>query len=536
MEAQIRFAEMEVDGEIGRCIPEFEDYVVFRDSKVYSLISVRKSKWVCPTKVGGYMNIGLVRTTVQDDGSKVRKRTTFRLNQVVAKAYIPNSLNRPQVNHLDGNKLNNHVDNLEWATGPENMDHAVKNGLTHPGKSARPVLQYSLDGEFIQRFNTRKDAAKSSCISVYRIGAACESDKNKHIAGDFIWRNETEKEDWIEIPGEEWRSLEQYPDHTFSSEGRVYSQMYERCLTNLPCEDGYVRVNLRDRANHKKQKRVHVLIVQAFLGDAPEGMERPVVNHKDGNKANNRISNLEWISFSGNIQAAYDTGQNPNQRPCIQYSLEGEEIARFKSPAEAMRQTHIEQNHINNVCKKKPNYNTAGGYLWRYVTDPLTPEDLVRVTQLIKKSRPSVQQFTIKGEYIKTFRSMAKAARKCKIDSSAIIQSCKRKSLTGAGFIWRYEGDTVTAEDLKRKPNLRRKVKQYTFEGKFVAEYETSNAAAKAVGASNGSVILKACDTTKGTHICKGFLWFNSSAEQPTKEQCIKLSSRGRTISRSTTE
>lgn len=71
----------------------------------------------------GYMMVSLVND---------KKKFHASAHRLVALAFIPNPLNLPQVNHKDGDKSNNHVDNLEWVTGSENVKHAFKNRLIVP--------------------------------------------------------------------------------------------------------------------------------------------------------------------------------------------------------------------------------------------------------------------------------------------------------------------------------------------------------------------------------------------------------------------
>lgn len=67
---------------------------------------------------------------------------TFKVHRLVALAFHPNPLNKPQINHKDLNQLNNHKDNLEWATAKENTNHAQINGRRPTGIPRTPVGEY----------------------------------------------------------------------------------------------------------------------------------------------------------------------------------------------------------------------------------------------------------------------------------------------------------------------------------------------------------------------------------------------------------
>jgi hypothetical protein len=75
-----------------------------------------------------------------------------RLHRLVAEAFIPNPANLLEVNHLDGNKLNNNADNLEWVTHAENMRHAVVSGLHSlpSGERARNAKLKQSDVDYIR--------------------------------------------------------------------------------------------------------------------------------------------------------------------------------------------------------------------------------------------------------------------------------------------------------------------------------------------------------------------------------------------------
>ena len=84
---------------------------------------VLRSNW-------GYKYVSLTK-----DG----KRRNFMLHRLIAATFIPNPDHKPYINHKDGNKLNNHISNLEWCTSSENNLHAYRTGLKHPNRQSKPM-------------------------------------------------------------------------------------------------------------------------------------------------------------------------------------------------------------------------------------------------------------------------------------------------------------------------------------------------------------------------------------------------------------
>ena len=98
--------------------------------EVSELGEIRDAETHCPIKARvnshGYCIFG-IRKGIKGSNQKI-----LTVHREVARAFIPNPYDLPQINHIDGNKTNNHVSNLEWCTQQENMKHAYKFGLERP--------------------------------------------------------------------------------------------------------------------------------------------------------------------------------------------------------------------------------------------------------------------------------------------------------------------------------------------------------------------------------------------------------------------
>lgn len=126
---------------------------------------------------------------------KDEKRKLFLVHRIVAEHFIPR-LNEEQdvINHIDGNKQNNNVENLEWCTQEQNVQHAIKNKLFDPQKcgqakkpnNSRAVLQFDKNGNFIKEWKSIIDAERELEYKKSHISQCCKG-KIKTSHG-YIWR------------------------------------------------------------------------------------------------------------------------------------------------------------------------------------------------------------------------------------------------------------------------------------------------------------------------------------------------------------
>jgi len=97
-----------------------------------------------------------------------------------------------------------------------------------------------------------------------------------------------------------WKGLAEYPEYEINRLGQIRKKGTSQPLVPFDDHRGYLRVTL-----NRKNVKVHILVAKTFLPN-PENL--PVVNHKHGNKHDNRASQLEWCSYSENTKHAWALG------------------------------------------------------------------------------------------------------------------------------------------------------------------------------------------------------------------------------------
>ena len=123
---------------------------------------------------GGMLRAGYMRVKLSTHD--------YYLHRLVAQTFIPNPENKPQVNHIDGNKQNACVGNLEWATAHENSVHVYTSGL----RATKKVVQYDLENNRLNEFSSQAEASRELHIHRGNISSCCR--KKTQTAGGYVFR------------------------------------------------------------------------------------------------------------------------------------------------------------------------------------------------------------------------------------------------------------------------------------------------------------------------------------------------------------
>ena len=166
-----------MNNEVWKDVKDYEGhYQVSNQGRVKS-IKFRKEIIMKPERNKfGYLAIGL---------RKNGEHKLFTVHRLVAQTFIPNPDNLPEVNHIDENKENNSVQNLEWCDRKYNHNYGTINQRISE-KTSKPVLQYEKSGEFVREWKSTWDVQRNLGYNQSAISACCLG-KLKSAYG-FVWK------------------------------------------------------------------------------------------------------------------------------------------------------------------------------------------------------------------------------------------------------------------------------------------------------------------------------------------------------------
>lgn len=168
----------------------------------------------------------------------------------------------------------------------------------------------------------------------------------------------------ISADNEIWKPVVGYEDtHMVSNRGRVYSILSDKVLNQYISNKGYCMVMLNHGGQDRHGKTVHRLVAEAFICNPNK---HPVINHKDENKHNNCVDNLEWCDYAYNVAYSHtqEKAVQAKRKMVYQYDMNWNLIHSYESSREVQRKCGFSQGNIGVACNN-PNL-VRYGYHWSY--------------------------------------------------------------------------------------------------------------------------------------------------------------------------
>ena len=240
------------------------------------------------------------------------------------------------------------------------------------------------------------------------------------------------------------RSIDRFVSH--GRHGKIFRKGKIRKL--MTTKHGYYQVSLKYDGKTSTQL-VHRLLAIAFI-DNPDN--NPCINHKDGVKSDNNISNLEWCTYSENIIHAIDLGLNEkasgenaqNNMRVVQFDFCGNRISEYYSATKASECTGIGR---SNICRAAREHKIAGGCIWMYETKlrEMSKREFEICIQKINESsyvftndKKKILKLDFDGNILDEYESLSSAGESMNLDISTISKVARGKRRSSGGYVWMF--------------------------------------------------------------------------------------------------
>jgi hypothetical protein len=230
------------------------------------------------------INNGYFRVCVR----KNNKSITCLVHRLVASAFLETNIKKNIINHIDGNKLNNFASNLEWVTQKENINHAILNNLIKINTVS--IIQLDMNEKEIKIFNSIKEIEESYDFDRSFIIRVCK--KQAKSAYGYKWKYLENKEIINNFDG---KNIAEFSNYLINTNGDVYSKKSKKLLKPIINKNGHAYVSLINENTGKKHNfYISRLVAELYLNNENNFS---IVIHKNGNKSDNRLENLEWSRY-----------------------------------------------------------------------------------------------------------------------------------------------------------------------------------------------------------------------------------------------
>lgn len=162
---------------------------------------------------------------------------------------------------------------------------------------------------------------------------------------------------------EQWKDIQGYEGlYQISNTGKLWSVRKQRLMKPYMA-NGYYKVDIRNENGKRKKEYIHRLVAINYL---EKPADKNIVNHKDGNRLNNSVDNLEWCDakYNNNYGTALINKSRAHTKPFYQFDKEGNLIKRWDNFIEASESVGCNKMNIYNCLKGHT--KTAAGYVWKY--------------------------------------------------------------------------------------------------------------------------------------------------------------------------